>query len=87
LASWSRAITEFSQPPQQFNAFHPVHCENASLDVLIIRKQTTLATNFAKNPPTLANISNFKYLSAAKKKKKLPPYAMNYKICLMKLVV
>jgi hypothetical protein len=50
LVAWSRAVTEFSQPPQLSKAFHPVHYEIdsgsafLSLDALVIKKGTTLVT-------------------------------------------
>jgi hypothetical protein len=56
LASWSRVVTEFPQPPQQFKAFQPIHsgnrirqCDSLS-GFLVIRKGTTLATKVYRKP-------------------------------------
>jgi hypothetical protein len=65
-----------------------------SLDVLVIRKDTTLATNVYRNPPTLADIStSFLNILRMWKRvlfnvftKELTSYAKNIQICVMKSV-
>jgi hypothetical protein len=66
LASWSRAVTEFPQPHQQFKAFQPNHDGNIQTvdslsGFLVIRKEMTVATKVCRKPTQNGRYLNFRF--------------------------